>query len=67
MVQRAIEVQALPGSLPAQMVRPEGSLTWLLDEDSAAALTPDTWNDPKRWPRSEIPKPPKKGKAKAKK
>ena len=66
-VQRAIEVQALPGSLPAQMVRPEGSLMWLLDEDSAAGLTPDTWNDPKRWPRSEIPKPPKKGKAKAKK
>ena len=67
-VQRAIEVQALPGALPAQMVRPtEGALTWLLDTDSAAGLTPDTWNDPKRWPRSEIPKPPKKGKAGAKK
>ena len=67
-VQRAIEVQALPGALPAQMVRPtEGTLTWLLDTDSAAGLTPDTWNDPKRWPRSEIPKPPKKGKAGAKK
>jgi hypothetical protein len=31
-VQRALEVQALPGALPAQLVRPTaGSLRWFLD------------------------------------
>lgn len=35
-VQRVLEVQALPGALPAQMVRPvEGTLRWFLDISSA--------------------------------
>lgn len=54
-VQRALEVQALPGACPAQMVRPEtegGSVRWILDADAAALLTPGAWDDAKAWPRS---------------
>ena len=59
-VQRALEVQALPGALPAQSVRPAppGELVWLLDVDSASALSTAEWAKPSRWPRSEVPAPP---------
>jgi len=54
-VQRVLEHQSLPGALPAQLVRPsDGVLTWHLDTDAAAALTPSTWEDKKAWPRNKI-------------
>jgi len=59
-VQRVLEVQTLPGALPAQLVRPtEGTLTWFLDRDSAADLRPNTWTNHKAHPRSDVPKPAK--------
>ncbi|KAK9856858.1 hypothetical protein WJX84_008424 [Apatococcus fuscideae] len=52
-VQRALEVQALPGALPAQLVRPEeGRLYWLLDAGSAGNLRSGKWEDAKAFPRS---------------
>ena len=47
------QVQGLPGALPAQMVRPSaGTVTWLLDADSAAGVAPEKWSDdPKAYPR----------------
>jgi len=47
------QVQGLPGALPAQMVRPTaGTVTWLLDADSAAGVAPEKWSDdPKAYPR----------------
>lgn len=52
-VQRALEVQALPGALPAQLVRPdEGKLYWLLDAGSAGNLRSGKWEDAKAFPRS---------------
>ncbi|KAG2488167.1 hypothetical protein HYH03_013310 [Edaphochlamys debaryana] len=52
-VQRVLEVQALPGALPAQLVRPQGGkLRWLLDIASAETLDVARWNEGKRWPRS---------------
>ncbi|PSC76319.1 putative 6-phosphogluconolactonase chloroplastic [Micractinium conductrix] len=56
-VQRALEVQSLPGALPVQLVQPaSGSLTWVLDAASASALRPDDWAlGSKKFPRSENP------------
>lgn len=56
-VQRVLEVQSLPGALPAQLVRPgEGKLTWVLDQASAAQLQPpEEWASGKKFPRSEKP------------
>ena len=52
-VQRVLEVQALPGSLPAQLVRPDsGRLTWYLDSESAQNLKIQSWEDKKEFPRS---------------
>ena len=52
-VQRCLEVQALPGALPAQLVRPtSGSLKWVLDVASAQALKAQAWQDAKAFPRS---------------
>lgn len=56
-VQRVLEVQSHPGALPAQLVRPStGSLTWFLDQASAAALRVDDWakegSNSKKYPRS---------------
>ncbi|GLC43270.1 hypothetical protein PLESTB_001492000 [Pleodorina starrii] len=52
-VQRVLEVQALPGALPAQLVRPRGGkLKWLLDVASAEGLDTAHWNEGKRFPRS---------------
>mmetsp|Transcript_40156 Transcript_40156/g.89089 ORF Transcript_40156/g.89089 Transcript_40156/m.89089 type:complete len:360 (+) Transcript_40156:81-1160(+) len=53
-VQRALEVQALPGSLPVQLVRPtEGKLKWLLDVQSAQFLDIASWGESKLFPRSQ--------------
>ena len=52
-VQRVLEVQSLPGALPAQLVRPtSGTLTWMLDAGSAKDLKTDQWQDSKKFPRS---------------
>ena len=50
---RNSQVQGLPGALPAQLVRPtSGTVTWLLDADSAAGIAPEKWSDdPKAYPR----------------
>lgn len=65
-VQRALEVQALPGAVPAQMVRPlpsspsdDGSssssrVRWMVDADAGSSLRPQTWEDGKAWPRSAV-------------
>ena len=52
-VQRALEVQALPGALPAQLVQPQsGALAWYLDADSASNLHIEDWDNKKAFPRS---------------
>lgn len=52
-VQRVLEVQSLPGALPAQLVRPSsGKLTWLLDSASAERLTIQNWTNSKSFPRN---------------
>ena len=62
-VQRALEVQALPGACPAQMVRPllpsssspsDARVRWLVDADAASLLRPEAWEDSKAWPRSAV-------------
>lgn len=56
-VHRALECQALPGAVPAQMVRPEnGSVTWLLDLESSKELEIASWDNQKKHPRSQVPK-----------
>ena len=52
-VQRCLEVQSLPGALPAQLVRPAaGRLSWVLDVAAAQALKAQAWQDGKAFPRS---------------
>ena len=52
-VQRVLEVQSLPGALPAQLVRPDhGQLTWFLDIESAQNLKVGQWHSAKEFPRS---------------
>eukprot|EP00890_Picochlorum_soloecismus_P001665 jgi/Picsp_1/249/NSC_00248-R1_6-phosphogluconolactonase-like protein len=53
-VQRALEVQSLPGALPVQLVRPQEKLTWVLDTASASALSKEEWDDRKKFPRSNV-------------
>ena len=54
-VQRALEVQALPGALPVQLVRPRsGSLTWMLDLGAAKDIQPEVWDQTKKFPRSNV-------------
>ncbi|EFN53186.1 hypothetical protein CHLNCDRAFT_36534 [Chlorella variabilis] len=59
-VQRALEVQTLPGALPVQLVQPtSGKLTWVLDEASASSLAVADWAaGSKKFPRSENPPKP---------
>uniref|UniRef100_A0A383VDG1 6-phosphogluconolactonase n=1 Tax=Tetradesmus obliquus TaxID=3088 RepID=A0A383VDG1_TETOB len=53
-VQRALEVQALPGALPAQLVRPSsGKLRWVLDSMSAQHLALEEWESGKGFPRNK--------------
>ena len=56
-VQRVLEVQSLPGALPAQLVRPAaGKLTWVLDQAAASQLhSAEEWASGKAFPRSEKP------------
>lgn len=52
-----VQVQSLPGALPAQMVRPSaGKVTWLLDSDSASAIGAHAWTaeNSKAFPRSNM-------------
>lgn len=50
-VQRVLERVALPGSLPAQMVRPSnGVLAWFVDKAAAGNLSVNTWEDSKMFP-----------------
>jgi len=52
-VQRVLEVQSLPGALPAQLVQPTaGSVTWFLDVASAQNLAMHKWESSKDFPRS---------------
>jgi len=52
-VQRVLEVQSLPGALPAQLVQPSnGSLKWFLDIASAQNLAIHKWDSTKDFPRS---------------
>lgn len=54
-VQRVLEVQALPGALPAQLVRPkDGTLTWILDYASAKDLKVVDWGERKAFPRNTV-------------
>lgn len=54
-LERILECQALPGALPAQLVRPiEGTVTWLLDVESSASLHIPEWENKKAYPRTEI-------------
>lgn len=58
-VQRTLEVQSLPGACPAQLVRPDSGVTWILEKESAKYLRPQLWATPTAFPRSEIPQPAK--------
>jgi 6-phosphogluconolactonase len=54
-VSRTLEVQSLPGALPAQMVRPtHGKVRWVLDVAAAQYLDIARWGEPKRFPRSDF-------------
>ena len=59
-MQRALEVQSLPGALPVQLVQPAGgALTWVLDQGSASALAVGDWAEGnKKFPRSDNPPKP---------
>ena len=53
-VQRVLEVQCLPGALPAQMVRPQSSdLTWILDGGSSKLLKIPQWEKTQSFPRNK--------------
>ena len=52
-VQRALEVQSLPGALPVQLVQPAaGNLTWIVDKAAAGDLQVADWDNTKKYPRS---------------
>lgn len=53
-VARSLETQALPGAAPAQLLRPAGGVTWLVDADAGADLSPGKWGDAKAWQRSAV-------------
>lgn len=54
-VRRVLECQALPGALPAQLVRPKnGSVTWMLDVDASKDLQIAAWEEKKKYPRSQV-------------
>ncbi|XP_024363236.1 probable 6-phosphogluconolactonase 1 isoform X2 [Physcomitrium patens] len=50
-LQRVFERPALPGALPAQLVRPRhGELAWFVDKQAAGRLSIEHYNDPKKFP-----------------
>jgi 6-phosphogluconolactonase len=52
-VQRALEVQSLPGALPVQLVQPSsGKVCWVLDKPAAGSLAIADWDNTKKFPRS---------------
>ena len=52
-VQRALEVQSLPGALPVQLVRPDGGkISWVVDKAAAGHLAVADWEVTKKFPRS---------------
>lgn len=52
-VQRALEVQSLPGALPVQLVQPSnGSLSWILDKGAADQLNLELWLEKQKFPRN---------------
>ncbi len=52
-VQRALEVQSLPGALPVQLVQPvAGNVTWIVDKAAAGDLQIADWDNAKKFPRS---------------
>eukprot|EP00877_Chromochloris_zofingiensis_P015098 jgi/Chrzof1/9842/Cz04g18010.t1 len=52
-VQRVLEVQALPGALPAQLVRPKsGPVKWVLDSFAAQHLDIGEWEGKGQFPRN---------------
>ncbi|GMH36484.1 hypothetical protein BSKO_04352 [Bryopsis sp. KO-2023] len=54
-IARCLEHQALPGALPAQMVRPiSGTLTWVLDSGSSKDLSVGDWETKKAFPASSF-------------
>lgn len=54
-LQRILEVTALPGALPAQLVRPtDGSVTWFADVAATSELNDVKWGDPKLFPRNAL-------------
>ena len=53
-VARALETQALPGAAPAQLLRPAGGVTWMVDADAGADLHVAKWGDAKAWPRNAV-------------
>ncbi|GAQ91586.1 6-phosphogluconolactonase [Klebsormidium nitens] len=54
-LQRILEVSALPGALPAQLVRPtDGSVTWFADLAATAELNSEAWADAKKFPRNAL-------------
>jgi len=56
-IQRALEVQSLPGALPVQLVRPAaGKLRYLLDLEACSEINPELWDSAKAFPRSDIKK-----------
>ena len=53
-VQRALEVQSLPGAIPVQLVRPDGGrLSWIVDKAAASDLQVADWDNTKLFPRSK--------------
>jgi 6-phosphogluconolactonase len=53
-VARSVQVQALPGAAPAQLLRPAGGVAWMVDADAGADLSPGAWGEAKRWQRSAV-------------
>ena len=50
-LERIFERPALPGALPAQMVRPmESETTWFVDREAASELRVEEWGDAKKYP-----------------
>lgn len=55
LVQRVLEIQALPGAQPAQMLSPQESALWLLDSEAASQLSMSQWGEKKAFPRNQPP------------
>ncbi|XP_002976562.2 probable 6-phosphogluconolactonase 1 [Selaginella moellendorffii] len=55
---RVLERPALPGSLPAQMVRvDDGNLVWFADQGATSELHLENWNNAKQFPFFDFKQP----------